>query len=174
MNDKQLKDMLHMLTMPEDMADSLRDEVLLKKRRCSYFPHYSKIAAAAAALIFALVVGSTSYAVYQVKNLRVFFEADATDAQIERAGEMLAGIEGVSKVEYVSSDRAWEEFKAEYFSGENGAELAEEFTENPLKDSYNYKVSVELSANTREVRKAIENIDGVRMVSDLTELDSYR
>ena len=48
--------------------------------------------------------------------------------------------------------------------------IAQEFDENPLADSFNYKLTVELSANTKEVREAIENVEGVRMVSDLSEL----
>ena len=45
------------------------------------------------------------------------------------------------------------------------------FDENPLIDSYNYEVAVELTANTGEIRELIEGIEGVRKVSDLTELE---
>lgn len=58
--------------------------------------------------------------------------------------------------------------QAEYFADD--PELAQEFDENPLEDSFNYKLTVELSANTKEVREAIGKVEGVRMVSDLSEL----
>lgn len=167
MTEKQLKSVMDSITMPEAMAQELRKNVSGKKQKNRTF-RYPKIAAAVIAGALILSVGTTSYAVYQAKNLRVFFEADVTEEQLKKAGEAFRAIEGVSEVEYVPREQAWADFQAEYFADD--PELAQEFDENPLKDSFNYKLTVELSANTKEVREAIENVEGVRMVSDLSEL----
>lgn len=167
MTEKQLKYVMDSMKMPESMARELQENAGRKKRRGGAF-RYPKIAAAVMAGVLILSIGTTSYAVYQTKNLRVFFEPEVTEEQLQKAGDAFRAIEGVSEVEYVPGEQAWAEFQAEYFADE--AELAQEFDENPLEDSFNYKLSVELSANTKEVRKAIENVEGVRMVSDLSEL----
>ena len=167
MTEKQLKSVMDSITMPEAMAQELRKNVSEKKQKNRTF-RYPKIAAAVIAGALILSVGTTSYAVYQAKNLRVFFEADVTEEQLKKAGEAFRAIEGVSEVEYVPGEQAWADFQAEYFADD--PELAQEFDENPLADSFNYKLTVELSANTKEVREAIENVEGVRMVSDLSEL----
>ena len=44
------------------------------------------------------------------------------------------------------------------------------FEENPLKDSFNYRVTVKLDADTKEIRGCIEQICGVRRVNDLSEM----
>lgn len=71
-------------------------------------------------------------------GITVFFESDATDAQMQNIKEQLMAREDVSDVIYVSADEAWEEFKVEYF--ENDQELAEGFRDNPLVGSDNYEV----------------------------------
>lgn len=91
-----------------------------------------------------------------------------TEEELQKAGDVFRSIEGVSEVEYVPGEQAWADFQAEYFADD--PELAQEFDENPLEDSFNYKLTVELSANTKEVREAIGKVEGVRMVSDLSEL----
>ena len=50
------------------------------------------------------------------------------------------------------------------------AELASAFTENPLADSFNYRLGVRLNADTQKVREEISRLDGVRLVQDFGEL----
>lgn len=167
MTEKQLKYVMDSIKMPESMVQELQENAGRKKRRAGGFC-YPKIAAAVIAGALILSIGTTSYAVYQAKNLRVFFEADVTEEELQKAGDVFRSIEGVSEVEYVPGEQAWADFQAEYFADD--PELAQEFDENPLEDSFNYKLTVELSANTKEVREAIGKVEGVRMVSDLSEL----
>ena len=89
--------------------------------------------AAAIAVVMIFSVGTTSYAVYQMKNLRIFFAPDVTEEQLQTAGKAFQEIEGVSEVEYVSGEQAWADFQKEYFAEE--PDLAQEFDENPLKES---------------------------------------
>ena len=111
--------------------------------------------------------------------ITVFFEEDATDEQKEEIGQQLAEHEGVSDVNYVSADEAWEEFQKEYF-GDN-PELAEGFKDdNPLASSDNYEVYMEtmenddqslvarsrsLSETQNELVEFAQGLDGVREVN---------
>ncbi|MEJ8734013.1 MULTISPECIES: permease-like cell division protein FtsX [Mediterraneibacter] len=110
--------------------------------------------------------------------ITVFFEEDATQAQIDDVGEALRGREDVSEVKYVSADEAWENYKKEYFKDK--PELAEGFKDdNPLADSDNYEVymktsedaknltarSKSLASTQQDLVKFAESLDGVRDVN---------
>lgn len=181
MNDKELeKELLQLkyhITMPGQVADELTEACLEnrhEKRRPGHHPsRYRKLCTAAAAILLCLcAVGSTSFAynTYQEKQLAVFMNPELTQAQIESLGRELAEIADVSACQYISGDEAWAEFKAAYFSDSPEAEaLADGFTENPLADSFNYKVSVRLGADTEAVRKQIESLPGVRKITTVRE-----
>lgn len=202
MNKKDMMQIKESLTMPSGMADALQKTVTAHGRhhegcrrfstrarstrsQISYsgtrvcFARYRGVYAAAAALFCILAVGSTSlaYTVYQEKQLAVFMEADLSQEDIDRIGQEIAGICEISDcqsiaLQYVDGDEAWEEFKAAYFTDENGeemTELTEGIGENPLKDSFNYRVSVRMNADTQAVRERISSLPGVRKVTTVRE-----
>lgn len=111
--------------------------------------------------------------------ITVFFEEDATQAQIEKIGEELRSRDDVSEVNYVSADDAWEKFQKEYFK--DNPELAEGFkNDNPLAGSDNYEVYMKvvegdgtnivsegrsLSKTQQDLVKFASGLDGVRQVN---------
>ena len=113
--------------------------------------------------------------------ITVFFEPDATDEQKQEIGDQLRNHEGVSDVVYVSAEEAWENFKNEYFVGNE--QLAEGFAdENPLAQSDNYEVYMQtvedesenesvfarsrsLSETQNDLVEFAQNLDGVRQVN---------
>lgn len=111
--------------------------------------------------------------------ITVFFEDDATQAQINRIGEALKAREDVSEVNYVSADDAWEKFQKEYFK--EAPELAEGFkNDNPLAGSDNYEVYMKvveeedagfisqgrsLSRTQQDLVKFATGLEGVRRVN---------
>ena len=105
--------------------------------------------------------------------------ADLSQEDINRIGQEISGICEISdcqsvSLRYVSGDAAWEEFKATYFTDENGeemTELTEAFSENPLADSFNYEVSVRMNADTQAVRDRISRLPGVRKVTTVREAE---
>lgn len=183
MNDRDLENELLQLkdhiTMPGQVADKLREtcpESNREKLRRSHHPNrYRRLcAAAAAALLCLCAVGSTSFAynTYQEKQLAVFMNPELTHTQIKALGGEISKITDVSACQYISGDKAWTEFKAAYFSDNPEAEaLANSFTENPLVDSYNYRVRVRFSADTQAVREQIENLPGVRKITTVREAE---
>ena len=172
MNEKDMLQIKTALTMPSEMADALSENCMRpSKRQISRYGRCRRLCAAAA-LLCICAVGSTSlaYNIYQEKQLAVFMDADLSLKDIDRIGQEISGICEISdcqsvSLQYVSGDKAWEEFKAAYFTDENGeemTELTEAFSENPLADSFNYRVRVRMNADTQAVRVRISQLPGVR------------
>ena len=183
MNQNDMIQMKNAITMPPELADTLLHNCGAAQVRRFPYTQYSRLAMALIAAFAILLTGSTSYAaynIYQEKQLAVFMDADLSQKDIDRIGQEIAGICEISdcqsvSLQYVSGDEAWEEFKAAYFTDENGeemTELTEGFGENPLADSFNYQVSVRMSADTQAVRDRISRLPGVRKVTTVREAKS--
>lgn len=171
MNEQNMLELKHAITMPAGLADDLSTVCAQKIARKSCICRRPGLCAAAAALL-CLCIGSTSlaYNVYQEKQLAVFMDPDLTQEEIKALGSEISRVTDVSTWQYVSGDEAWEEFKAAYFSGDTQMEaLADSFTENPLSGSFNYKVSVRMGADTQAVREQIGKLPGVRRITTVRE-----
>ncbi len=183
MNEKNMSKIKESLTMPPKMADALMEGCAVPGKRLYRIRagRCRGLSAAAAALFCIFAVGSTSlaYNIYQEKQLAVFMDADLSQEDIDHIGQEISGICEISdcqsvSLRYVSGDAAWEEFKAAYFTDENGeemTELTEAFSENPLADSFNYQVSVRMNADTQAVRDRISRLPGVRKVTTVREAE---
>ena len=117
-------------------------------------------------LFFAIVM-NFQYIVHKAEEgvaITVFFDEEATQAQIEKIGEKLEKHEGVKEIKYVSADEAWESFKDQYFGDEE--ELAEGFkNDNPLAGSDNYEVYMNDVSAQKDLVKFAKGLDGVRKVN---------
>lgn len=168
MNKNDMTQIKNVITMPSEMADALLQGCTASRAKRFPYTRYSGFAMAIIAAFALIITGSTSYAaynVYQEKNLAVFMEASLSQTEIDRIGEELMQIPGISSCHFVSGDEAWNTFQKEYLEG-----LDYTFNENPLKGSFNYRLSVRLNADTQAVREQIGQLDGVRLVQDLSEL----
>lgn len=97
-------------------------------------------------------------------SITVFFDEDIEDATIEKIGDDIKEREGVSKIDFISADEAWESFKVDYF-GENAEEAAAGYTENPLEDCSNYEVFLNDVSKQEELVMYIESLPGVSQVN---------
>lgn len=117
-------------------------------------------------LFFALVM-NLQYIVHKAEEgvaITVFFNENATQAEIDNIGEQLKKQEGVKDINYVSADDAWEQFKDDYF-GEN-SDLAEGFkNDNPLAGSDNYEVYMSDVASQKGLVDFAMGLPGVRKVN---------
>ena len=107
--------------------------------------------------------------------ITVFFDEDATQAQIDKIGEELRGRDDVSEVIYVSADEAWESYKQEYFKDK--PELAEGFKDdNPLADSDNYEVYMKTSEDAGDLTARSKSLASTQqdLVKFAQSLDSVR
>lgn len=112
---------------------------------------------------------------YIVKNaeegvaVTVLFEDGVDQATINSIGEQIKAYKGVTKVEYVSAEEAWDEWSKQYFGDtELESEMAEGFkNDNPLANSSSYSVYVDKIEHQDALVKYIEGLDGVREVNQL-------
>ena len=119
--------------------------------------------------IFYSVVANFQYIVKEAQDgvaVTVFFNEDTTDERIAEIGQMIEKRAEVSRVNFVSSDEAWESFKDDYLG-----EYADGFgDDNPIKDSENYEVYLNDVSMQDSLVTYLESIHGVRKVnrSDIT------
>ena len=168
MNKNDMLQIKNAISMPAGLADTLTQNCTAARAKRPFYTRYSRTAAVLIAAFTILISGTTSFAynIYQEKNLAVFMESDLSQAEIDRIGGQLSQIPGVSSCRFISGDEAWNEFSSTYLD----AELAATFTENPLADSFNYRLGVRLNADTEKVREEIAQLAGVRKVQNLEEL----
>ena len=112
---------------------------------------------------------------YIVKNaeegvaVTVLFDDGVDQATINSIGEQIKAYKGVTKVDYVSAEEAWDEWSKQYFGDtELESEMAEGFkNDNPLANSSSYSVYVDKIEHQDALVKYIEGLDGVREVNQL-------
>lgn len=117
--------------------------------------------------IFFSIVTNFRYMVQKAEEgvaITVFFDEEATDAQIKKIGDELKSQDGVLKVNFISADEAWDSFKDEYFG--DAKELADGFKDdNPLSGSDNYEVYMSDVSKQKDVVSYAEKLDGVSKVN---------
>ncbi len=93
----------------------------------------------------------------------VFFEDDATEAQIKEIGDRIEKRDEVSDMRYVSADEAWNKFSQDYFQGAES--LIEGFElDNPLAKSSHYEIFMSDISLQSNLVTFVQSIDGVREV----------
>lgn len=159
------------ITMPDKIAEELLHNCQNKVRTKNPLFRYSRLITAAAVIMAVLITMSfpayAAYDLHQTKNLAIFFEEGISYEEIKDIGNILSGMEEISSIYFTNPDEAWVTFSEKYMD----EAFTAFFSENPLKDSANYRVTVKLNANTAKVREKIEQIEGVRLISDLYELN---
>lgn len=94
-------------------------------------------------------------------SVTVFFHEGVSEARIQEIGDHIRQRVEVSKVEYISAQQAWEEFRDDYF----GEEYADGFTENPLENSSNYEIYLSDVALQGSLVNYLESIEDIRLVN---------
>ncbi len=94
----------------------------------------------------------------------VFFDENATQAQISSIGQQIKARKEVERVDYVSADEAWNRFKSEIL--EDQQEMVSVFgNDNPLANSSSYEVYLKDVTKQSEMVSFIESLSGVRKVN---------
>ena len=94
-------------------------------------------------------------------SVTVFFHEGVSEARIQEIGEQIRQRVEVARVEYISAQQAWEEFRDDYF----GEEYADGFTENPLENSSNYEIYLSDVALQGSLVNYLESIEDIRQVN---------
>lgn len=116
--------------------------------------------------MFYFIVSNFNHMVKEVETsvgVTVFFEEDISQEQIDSIGEAIKARDEVDHMEFISAEKAWEQFVKENFK--DNPELVKSFgTDNPLKDSASWQVFIKDISAQEEVAAYIETIEGVRLV----------
>ncbi|WP_177974759.1 permease-like cell division protein FtsX [uncultured Eubacterium sp.] len=95
--------------------------------------------------------------------ITVFFDDGTTQDQIDAIGQEIAMRPEVSSFNYVSAEEAWEEYKLEYFDGDEAA-AAGFGTDNPLAGESNYEIYMEDISQQSSLVSYLEGLDHVSRV----------
>ena len=95
--------------------------------------------------------------------ITVFFDDGTTQDQIDAIGQEIAMRPKVSSFNYVSAEEAWEEYKLEYFDGDEAA-AASFGTDNPLAGESNYEIYMEDISQQSSLVSYLEGLDHVSRV----------
>lgn len=93
----------------------------------------------------------------------VFFDENVSQKTIDRIGIKLADRPEVSYFTFMSADDAWEQYKEEYYQGDE--EAAKAFgNDNPLENSANYQIFLKNVEDQDKLVSYLNKLDGVREV----------
>lgn len=95
--------------------------------------------------------------------ITVFFDDGTTQDQIDAIGQEIAMRPEVSSFNYVSAEEAWEEYKLEYFDGDEAA-AASFGTDNPLAGESNYEIYMEDISQQSSLVSYLKGLDHVSRV----------
>jgi cell division transport system permease protein len=116
--------------------------------------------------VFYAIVVNFEYVVQGVESgvaITVFFDDDISQEGIDRIGQQIASRSEVASFNYVSAEEAWEDYKMDYFEGNEQA--ASSFgTDNPLANSSTYEIYMEDISQQSDLVSYLEGLDGVRKV----------
>ena len=101
--------------------------------------------------------------VEDAQAIQVFIKADATDKEIDTLGEQLNEIEGISKVEFLSKEDGFEQYKEQY--GEKAYLL------DPYKDviADSYIVSFTDLKLAKDVETKINKLENIKSITSANE-----
>lgn len=110
---------------------------------------------------------------YTVKNLQegvsvtIFFEDGTTPEEMQVIGDSILNRVEVSKINFISADEAWEEFKVDYLG-----DYADGFQENPLEGMDSYEIYLSDVSMQQALVTYLESMEEVRKVnrSEVTAL----
>lgn len=110
---------------------------------------------------------------YTVKNLQegvsvtIFFEDGTTPEEMQVIGDSILSRIEVSKINFISADEAWEEFKVDYLG-----DYADGFQENPLEGMDSYEIYLSDVSMQQALVTYLESMEEVRKVnrSEVTAL----
>lgn len=117
--------------------------------------------------LFYFVTSNVSYAMKEAEQnvgVTVLFVEECPEETIKYIGEEIGKRAEVARVEFISAEDAWENYKTESLNAELAATFGED---NPLEDSASYKVYLNDVSMQDVLIRYIEGLSGVRKVNAL-------
>lgn len=102
----------------------------------------------------------------------VFFREGITEQELVDLKNKIVALDGVRRIEYISSDEAWTKFKEDHFSDSDSDMLKSFGDDNPLANSASFEVYFHSAEDQLTAIEAIRGMeaDGVRYVNNAEDL----
>lgn len=101
--------------------------------------------------------------------ITVFFDEELSQEEIMQIGEQISARSEVSRMEFVSAEEAWEEYKEIYFA--ENPKLAEGFEDdNPLANCDHYEIYISDVSQQTALVTYLESITGVRKINQSEDI----
>lgn len=117
--------------------------------------------------LFFIIVSNFQSMVKEAESgvaVTVLFDEGITEERIEEIGDLILARVEVSRIEYTSSEEAWEYFKDIYFKGSEAA--AESFAnDNPLANSASYSIYMNDISMQKTLVTYLNSVEGIRQVN---------
>lgn len=118
--------------------------------------------------LFYIIITNFTATVHSIEegvSVTVFFDKGLSEDEIKKIGEDITKRVEVSRIEYVSAEEAWNDYKRVYFQGRE--ELAQGFSgDNPLANSAHYQIYLSDVSMQNSLVTYLQSIDGVRDVKE--------
>lgn len=117
--------------------------------------------------IFYMVIANVQHIISNAEeklSITIFFDEGITEDKIEEIGSKIERRAEFGKMDFISADEAWENFKEQYFG--DMQELAEGFKDdNPLANSASFRVYLNDITMQDAFVDFVEKLEGVRQVN---------
>lgn len=118
--------------------------------------------------IFYSIVLNLEHEITSIENsltISVFFEEGTSENQIMNIGEVLKKMDNIDTIRYVSADKAWSDYIADVYDGDQEYVASVFGEDNPLENSSSYELTLKDIGNQNKTVKEVEGISGVRRVN---------
>lgn len=98
-------------------------------------------------------------------TISVFFEEGTSENQIMNIGEVLKKLDNIDTIQYVSADKAWNNYIDDMYGGNQEYVNSVFGEDNPLENSSSYELTLKDISKQKKTVKEVEGISGVRRVN---------
>ena len=99
-----------------------------------------------------------------------FFKVDITEEELVELKREILKIDGVRRIDFISAEHAWENFKEAHFSDADSEMLASFGEDNPLENSSSFEIYFSDIQKQPDAIESIRNLPGIRYVNNADDL----
>lgn len=118
--------------------------------------------------MFYSIILNLEHEITSIENsltISVFFEEGTSENQIMNIGEALKKLDNIDTIQYVSADKAWSNYIADMYDGDQEYVDSVFGEDNPLENSSSYELTLKDISKQKKTVKEVQEIFGVRRVN---------
>lgn len=118
--------------------------------------------------MFYSIILNLEHEITSIENsltISVFFEEGTSENQIMNIGEVLKKLDNIDTIQYVSADKAWNNYIDDMYDGDQEYVNSVFGEDNPLENSSSYELTLKDISKQKKTVMEVEGISGVRRVN---------